>query len=108
MSKIKNFSDLVFEPHEIAKEAHKLPFLIREKYLNAKHAVMWFENGYGISVVKGSMFYSNGIDTYEVAVIKKGGVCYDTPIANDVIGYIEADEVSNIMKRIQELPLVIQ
>lgn len=81
---------------------------IREEYMNAKHAKMQFENGYGISVLKGTLFYSNGIDTYEVAVLDNNGICYNTSITNDVIGYVDADEVSNIMKQIQELPPVVQ
>lgn len=50
------------------------------------------------------MFYSNGVDSYEVGVLKGGTLCYDTPITNDVIGYIPAAEVSDIMRKIQELP----
>lgn len=72
--------------------------------MNAKHAVMRFDNGYGVSVVRWTMFYSNGVDTYEVSVLDKYGICYKTPITNDVIGYVDADEVTDIMKRIQELP----
>ena len=70
-----------------------------------KQAKMNFENGYGISVIFGSMFYSNGIDTYEVGILKDGILCYATPITDDVIGYITADEVTDIMRKIQELPI---
>ena len=103
MRKVKTFTDLVFNPHAFSKEARHLPSPLREEYMEAKHAVMRFDNGYGTSVVKGDMFYSNGIDTYEVAVLKYGAICYDTSITDDVIGYVNADEVSNIMKQIQEL-----
>ena len=103
MRKVKTFTDLVFNPHALSKEARHLPSPLREEYMEAKHAVMRFDNGYGISVVKGDMFYSNGIDTYEVAVLKDGAICYDTSITDDVIGYVNADEVSNIMKQIKEL-----
>ena len=70
MSKIKNFKDLVFIPHPIAGEAQKLPLYLAKEYAEAKQAKMNFENGYGISVIFGSMFYSNGIDTYEVGILK--------------------------------------
>lgn len=103
MGKIKTFEDLVFKPHSVSKEACNLPASIRKERMEAKHAVMRFDNGYGISVVKGNMFYSNGIDTYEVGILKEGVLCYDTPITDDVIAYVNADEVSNIMKQIQEL-----
>lgn len=105
MSQIKNFKDLVFIPHPIAKEAQKLPLYFAEEYAKSKQAKMDFENGYGISVLFGSIFYSNGIDTYEVGILKDGSLCYDTPITNDVIGYITADEVTDIMRKIQELPI---
>ena len=56
MSKIKNFKDLVFIPHPIAGEAQKLPLYLAKEYAEAKQAKMNFENGYGISVIFGSMF----------------------------------------------------
>lgn len=108
MNELKQFKDLVFKQHEMTKNAFLLPSSIREEYMNAKHAKMQFENGYGISVLKGTLFYSNGIDTYEVAVLDNNGICYNTSITNDVIGHVDANEVSNIMKQIQELPPVVQ
>lgn len=108
MNELKQFKDLVFKQHELAKDALFFSSPIREEYMNARHAVMQFDNGYGISVLKGTMFYSNGTDTYEVAVLDNNGICYNTSITNDVIGYIDADEVSGIMRRIQELPSVVR
>ena len=105
MSKIKKIKDLVFIPHPIAEEAQKLPLYLAKEYAESKQAKMNFENGYGISVLFGSMFYSNGIDTYEVGILKNGTLCYATPITNDVIGYITAAEVTDIMRKIQELPI---
>ena len=102
---MKNINDLVFNPHPIAKKAEKLPSDMRQMYAESKQAKMDFENGYGISVLFGSMFYSNGIDTYEVGILKDGVLCYNTPITNDVIGYVTADEVTDIMRKIQELPI---
>lgn len=102
---MKNINDLVFYPHPIAKEAEKISSCMRQMYAESKQATMYFGNGYGISVLFGSMFYSNGIDTYEVGILKDGALCYDTPITNDVIGYVTADEVTDIMRKIQELPI---
>ena len=76
--------------------------------LKSFHAIMQFRNGYGISVIGGNeldhcgSFYCNR-DTYEVAVLKNGKVCYDTPIADDVLGWQTPDDVTRIMKQIQEL-----
>lgn len=52
MNELKQFKDLVFKQHEMTKNAFLLPSSIREEYMNAKHAKMQFENGYGISVLK--------------------------------------------------------
>ena len=70
-------------------------------------AVMFFDNGYGISVITGKDAYSDDENPYECAVIKGNKISwyivYDAPIANDVIGYCDETEVSRIMKQIQEL-----
>ena len=67
-------------------------------------AIMEFNNGYGVSVLFGNMAYSNGIDTYELAVLENGYLCYDTPITDDVLGYITEEEVSKVMEKVQKLP----
>ena len=64
---------------------------------------MEFENGYGVSVLFGYPFCSNGIDTYEVAILKNGYLCYDTYITDDILGYQDEDEVTEIMRKVQEL-----
>lgn len=93
---MKTFQDLVFERHHIAIDT--LP-----DYKDAKQAVLDFDNGYGISVLLGNCFYSNGIDTYEVAVMKDGRICYSTPITDDAIGRLTTEQVTEVMKQIQEL-----
>jgi hypothetical protein len=62
-----------------------------------------FENGYGISVVQGDHTYGGSIGLYEIAVLDKEGLNYDTPITNDVIGYLTEPEVSDYMIKIQKL-----
>lgn len=105
---MKDFNDLVFFQHPIAKEAEKnysSRSLFRyDKFLQSRQAKMQFNNGYGISVIRSEIFYSNGIDTYEVAILHNGKLCYDTPITKSVIPYATAGEVSDIMRQIQELP----
>ena len=95
---MKTFKDLKFEPHQF----------------DGLQARMYFPNGYGISVVRFKIMGSSGYGSYtsndkewEIAVIKgdKGGwgLCYDTPITDDVIGYLTARQVTSVMKQIQEL-----
>lgn len=64
---------------------------------------MEFDNKYGVSVIFGSMFYSNGMDTYEVAVMFDGHISYNSGITDDVIGYQTERQVTAIMKKIQLL-----
>jgi len=67
-------------------------------------AIMMFENGHGISVVQGDHTYGGSIGLYEIAVLdKEGHLNYDTPITNDVIGYLTEPEVSDYMIKIQKL-----
>jgi hypothetical protein len=86
------FKDLLFEPHPNASAGFD------------KQAEMEFDNGYGISVINGTNAYVRGSYEWEIAVLKNGNLCYDTPITDDVIGHQTADEVTEIMKQIQELP----
>ena len=89
---MKTFKDLKFEEHQIAKI-----------YKGAKQATMNFENGFGVSVLVGSCFYSNGVNSYEVAVLKNGGLCYDSGLTEDVFGWLSASEVSDVMEEVQML-----
>ena len=88
--RLKDFSDLVFEPHPIGLKDHT-------------QAKMTFDNGYGVSVICGTLFYSNGVDTYEVAVLKDKHVCCSTSVADDVLPRLSKEEVSEIMARVQRM-----
>ncbi len=65
-----------------------------------------FPNGYGGSVVSfpGSYGYERGL--YELAVMKDGSVCYDTPLMDDVIGNLTPKEVQSYLNKIAALPPV--
>lgn len=66
-------------------------------------AHMIFDNGYGVSVVRGGFLYSSN-ETYEIAVLNKdGSLIYDTPITNDVIQHLSPDDVTEYMIKIQQL-----
>jgi len=93
---MKTFKHLNFKPHPISVSS--MP-----QFANAKQAVMNFENGYGVSVIFGACFYSNGRDTYELAVLLDGELCYNTPITDDVMGHLSKKEVTEAMKKVQQL-----
>ena len=65
-----------------------------------------FKNGYGVSVVRNTMSYTDSSNEYELAVLKNNTLCYKTKITNDVLGYLSPIAVSKIMKQIQKLPSI--
>ena len=68
-----------------------------------------FKNGYGASVVKHWGSYGFEDDLFELAVLKFdkkngiGSLCYDTEITDDVIGYLNNDEVLELLEKIKNL-----
>ena len=84
---MKTFKDLNFEPYPGGGE------MAREH----------FDNGYGASVVRHAYSYGGRIGLYELAVLKDGSICYDTPITSDVIGYLRPEDVTDVMEKIQKL-----
>ena len=89
---MKKFEDLEFE------EINDSPYQIGVK------CKMVFENGYGVSVVCHTHSYGSKNGLFEIAVLgKDGDLTYDTPVTNDVIGYLSQEEVTNIMEQVQEL-----
>lgn len=62
-----------------------------------------FNNGYGASVITGGIAYCNKFQPYELAVLKHGELCYDTPITDDVIRYLTSNEVYDLLDRIEQL-----
>ena len=63
-----------------------------------------FENGYGASVIKHYGSYGYEEDLFELAVLdSNGSLCYDTTIADDVIGHLTNDEVLKLLEIIKNL-----
>jgi hypothetical protein len=88
------FTDLKFNSHVASPE-------------DGIHALHFFPNGYGVSVVKfpGSYGYEQGL--YEVAVLQGTEddfeLCYDTSVADDVMGHRDERDVEIIMEEVEEL-----
>lgn len=66
-------------------------------------AHMEFANGYEVSVVYDTLFFSIPQNTYELAVLKEGELCYDTYITENTIRGLTQDEVSDYMIKVQKL-----
>jgi len=62
-----------------------------------------FDNGYEVSVVKSRYSYGGDKGLYELAIFKDDQICYDTPITDDVIGYLREQDVTEVMEKIQQL-----
>ena len=87
---MKTFKDLEFEPHVAG--------------MGGVMSRITFENGYGASVVKTPYSYGGDRGLYELAVLGSDGkLTYDTPITDDVIGYLRDIDVTDVMEKIQQL-----
>ena len=66
-----------------------------------------FDNGFGASVIKHEFSYGFEDDLFELAVLEwtgeYHGITYDTPITDNVIGYLTNDEVMNYLYQIKNL-----
>ncbi len=75
-----------------------------EPFMSGVRSRMMFENGYGVSVVSHTYSYGGKDGLFEVAVLDKDGdLTYNTPVTNDVVGYLNPDEVTEIMEEVQKL-----
>ena len=79
-------------------------------FANAQGEVMaktFFDNGYGVSVIRHSGSYGNAAGLFELAVLKgtadKFELCYDTPITGDVLGYLTPEEVVDYTVAVSKL-----
>ena len=69
-----------------------------------EQCIVQFSNGYGASVVKGPYTFGGSDGLYELAVFGRNGeITYDTPITNDVLGYLSEEDVSITLNKIKEL-----
>jgi hypothetical protein len=69
-----------------------------------KQCIVQFSNGYGASIVQGPHTYGGDKGLYELAVFGKDGqITYDTPITNDVLGYLSEQEVEKTLFDIKNL-----
>lgn len=75
-----------------------------EKWNGGERKLFKFDNGYGASLVKCPLSYGGEDGLWELAVLKNGELCYDTPITGDVIGYLNDPEADEILEKISRLP----
>lgn len=61
--------------------------------------IVTFANGYQASIVNNSFSYGT-----ELAVMHDGSIVYDTPITDDVVGYLDGAHLREVLERIAALP----
>lgn len=87
------FADLKFEHEE-----------------DGESAFHFFDNHYGVSVVRGLYTHGGRQGLYELAVVYMAPsdiysqLVYDTPVTNDVEGYLTPDDVTRLMEQVSQLP----
>ncbi len=86
---MKAFKDLEFKPHP--------------GHMGGVQAIEKFDNGYGVSVVKTPYTYGGRDGLYELAVLGNDGITYDTPITDDVLGYLSEKDVTEVLIKVQQL-----
>jgi len=96
---MKTFKDIEFKPHSFGEGLHGLLF---------------FPNGYGVSVVRYKnpisetySSYTSNEDEWEVAVLygdeNEWNITYNTHITDDVIGHLSEGGVEQIITLVQDL-----
>lgn len=63
-----------------------------------------FANGYGASVIQSGMSYGSDQGLWELAVLKGDSITYDTPLTDDVLGYLSESDVADTLNAIELLP----
>lgn len=65
-----------------------------------------FPNGFGASVVSHAYSYGGASGLWELAVLGQDGhLNYDTPVTDDVIGWLDEGEVDALLSQIEALPV---
>jgi hypoxanthine-guanine phosphoribosyltransferase len=100
------FEDLEFKPRFLEEQIPGWEFREEQNYLKvylenmkkSKKAKMTFDNGYGISVLLGEFFHSNGVDNYEIGHLNPNGELID----GVVYDYQTKEEVTEHMLMLQK------
>lgn len=109
-----SFDDLIFkqwaDERDYGTGLMEKPKVMPEGYFPwGKNCTIEFENDYGASIVRHHGSYGSKEGFYELAVLERSGssnkwdLTYDTPITNDVKGWLTEDDVTKLLRQIQAL-----
>jgi hypothetical protein len=94
-NKIYTFDDLVFNQHP---NPGYQP--------GAVQAVLTLDNNVEVSVVGGDRLYGDGVETFEIAAFDSLGKFIKLGLDDDVLGWQSAAEITEIMAKLQQHPVV--
>lgn len=98
MSTIKEFIN-----HPLFKD-----YFVREAGVFAPETECWRfavpgHDDMEVSVIRSSMTYGGSEGLFELAMTRDGKCIYDTPITNDVIGWLDEEDVLDILEDVQRI-----
>ncbi len=90
------------------------PWLSRTLDLGAVQHIYRFANGFGASVIRGPYSYGGPKGLWELGVVQfaddpaddegRWALTYDTPVTDDVLGWLTPNEVAELLVQIARLP----
>ena len=98
MSTIKEFIN-----HPLFKD-----YFVREAGVFAPETECWRFSVPGhdemeVSIIRSSMTYGGSEGLFELAMTRDGKCIYDTPITNDVIGWLDEEDVLEVLEDVQRI-----
>lgn len=93
----------LFLEHPLFKD-----FFVREAGVFAPETECWRfrvpnHEDMEVSVIRSSMSYGGAEGLFELAMLRNDKCCYDTPITNDVRGWLEVEDVLDILEDVQRI-----
>ena len=95
-------------PVSVSKKGAQSPMAVftRGLHLGGSQWKFRFPNGYGASVINDGYGAESGL--YELAVLDaEGHLAYDTPVTDDVLGWLTEEQVAETLDKIAALPKAV-
>ena len=101
-AKIEKVEDC-FKSHPLFKD-----FFVREAGVFAPETECWRfavpnHDDMEVSVIRSSMTYGGSEGLFELAMLRNDRCVYDTPITDDVRGWLEVEDVLDILEDVQRI-----
>lgn len=100
---VKEQNKDLFLDHPLFKD-----FFIREAGVFAPETECWRfrvpnHEDMEVSVIRSSMSYGGAEGLFELAMLRNDKCCYDTPITDDVRGWLDEEDVLDILEDVQRI-----